>query len=80
MMCENGMHIDMIVPVDKRDSHTGRARLAIKSIDFCITSLVSALNEYGIKTRSSCCGHGKRRGTILLQDGRTLIIAKEQKK
>lgn len=28
-------------------------------VDFCIAPLVQALNNYKIKTVSSCCGHGK---------------------
>jgi len=28
-------------------------------IDSCIAPLVQMLNDYGIKTVSSCCGHGK---------------------
>jgi hypothetical protein len=36
---------------------------------------VKALNDAGIETIASCCGHGKRPGNIVLKDGRELIIA-----
>jgi len=46
-------------------------------VDKCIVPLVKALNEAGIKTIASCCGHGKIHGNIALADGRELIIAKD---
>lgn len=48
-------------------------------IDSCIAPIVQALNDAGIKTVASCCGHGKRPGNIALEDGRELIIAKDYK-
>jgi len=42
-------------------------------IDRCIAPIVKALNDAGIKTVSSCCGHGKWDGYILLED-RALIV------
>ena len=30
----------------------------IVKVDSCIAPLVQMLNDYGIKTRYSCCGHG----------------------
>ena len=47
----------------------------IRDIDACIYPLVKALNDVGITTVASCCGHGKRPGNIALADGRELIIA-----
>jgi hypothetical protein len=44
-------------------------------VDPCIASLVQALNDAGIKTRASCCGHGKQPGNIALEDGREILIA-----
>ena len=44
-------------------------------IDRCIAPLVRALNAWGIRTVASCCGHNKRPGSIILEDGRELIIA-----
>ena len=46
----------------------------IRDIDECIYPLVKALNNGGIITAASCCGHGKRTGNIALEDGRELII------
>jgi len=44
---------------------------------FCdpeIVDLVKALNDGGIKTVASCSGHGELNGSIILKDGRCLII------
>lgn len=46
-----------------------------RDIDSCIAPLVAALNQAGITTVASCCGHGKRPGNIALADGRELVIA-----
>jgi hypothetical protein len=43
--------------------------------DPCIAPLVAALNDGGLPTVASCCGHGKSVGSIALRDGRELIIA-----
>lgn len=45
--------------------------------DPCIAPIVKALNEAGIPTVASCCGHGERPGNIALRDGRELILAKD---
>lgn len=42
--------------------------------DPCIAPLVKALNDGGIRTVASCCGHGKNDGSIVLADGRELVI------
>jgi hypothetical protein len=44
-------------------------------VDPCLEPLVQALNDAEILTVASCCGHGKRPGNIILEDGRELIIA-----
>jgi len=49
------------------------------NVDRCISELVLALNRKGIKTVASCCGHGKRPGNIVLEDGRELIICPDYK-
>jgi len=43
-------------------------------IDKEILDLVNALNAGGIKTTSSCSGHGENFGHIFLKDGRMLVI------
>ena len=44
-------------------------------VDSCIASIVQALNDAGIETTGSCCGHGNRPGIISLFDGRELLVA-----
>ena len=46
-----------------------------RDIDLCIAPIVRALNEGGVATVASCCGHGRMDGTIVLADGRELVIA-----
>jgi len=43
-------------------------------IDVCIADIVAALVAANIMPVASCCGHGKRAGDIMLEDGRTLTI------
>ena len=43
-------------------------------VDWCIHQIVAALNAGGVETRASCCGHGQQDGSILLADGRELIV------
>lgn len=43
-------------------------------IDKCIAPIVMVLNKGGLKTIAACCGHGKRPGNIVLEDGRELFI------
>ena len=47
----------------------------VAGIDPCISELVHVLNVGGVQTVASCCGHGKRPGSIALADGRELVIA-----
>lgn len=46
----------------------------VQCIDKCISHIVAALVAGGVETEASCCGHGKRPGTILLADGRWLLV------
>lgn len=73
-MCEwgNSVEVEVLVPSDL--SHTDEARLAIKKIDRCIAPIVRAFQQAGINMRSSCCGHSKGPGEIVLSDGRLLTI------
>lgn len=43
-------------------------------VDACIADIVQALNDAGIETAGCCCGHGNGDGSIILGDGRVLII------
>ena len=55
-------------------SHTGKEHKKVCPIDSCISSIVNALESGGVKMFGSCCGHGDIDGSILLADGRRLII------
>jgi hypothetical protein len=43
-------------------------------IDLCIADVVAALNAANLTTIASCCGHGKIKGSIVLEDGRELTL------
>lgn len=43
--------------------------------DPCLEPLIRALNDGGVRTVASCCGHGKQPGNVALADGRELVIA-----
>ena len=45
-----------------------------QGIDLCISDIVAALNAANIITIASCCGHGKQNGSIVLEDGREILI------
>jgi hypothetical protein len=55
-------------------SYDGQQRQAIKGVDACIAGIVRALNDGGVITTSSCCGHGRGDGSILLADGREIVL------
>ena len=74
-MCKPGDTVQLRVPMPAHLSHTGKFRWASKGVDRCIAPIVAALNADGIFTANCCCGHGRRRGSIVLHDGRTLIIS-----
>ena len=44
-------------------------------VDACIQPMVQALNDAGFQTLNCCCGHGQRPGSIILEDGREVLIA-----
>jgi len=63
-------------------SYEHQVPMAIKhrrqDIDLCIADVVAALNAANIITVASCCGHGKMDGSVLLEDGREIIIRLEK--
>lgn len=73
-MCTWGVDtlVRVLIPADL--SHTGEERWRTVAIDRCIAPIVRALQDAGINMRSSCCGHGKTDGSIVLWDGRELVI------
>lgn len=77
MMCNYGDDVLLIVPVPAELSYTGEMRWDTKGIDRCIAPIVQALNNAGIYTSNCCCGHGKSDGSILLHDGRELVLKRE---
>jgi hypothetical protein len=42
--------------------------------DPCIAPLVKALNDAGMRTRASCCGHGTHPTSVALADGRWVFV------
>jgi hypothetical protein len=63
-MCEHGTHVE----VDGLLAFNEAWHRRVWKIDACIASIVRALNLSGSPTIGSCCGHGKRRGEILVSD------------
>lgn len=68
-MCKHGIIASQVKLAQPRSD--GRTHAPI---DPCIAQVVAALNDAGIPTTSSCCGHGNRPGTISLGDGREILI------
>lgn len=60
-------------------SYTSKERIKDCSIDACIAPIVKALNDGGIITIACCCGHKRGPGSIVLSDGRELIVAADFK-
>ncbi len=77
-MCKWGQIQRCWVNIPAGHSYTGRMRLAYKPVDSCIASLVEALNQCGLLTLGSCCGHGRGPGKIELQDGRVLLLPQRE--
>lgn len=42
--------------------------------DPCLVPIVKALNDGGVPTIASCCGHGQALGSVALVDGRVIAI------
>jgi hypothetical protein len=76
-MCKYGGHKLVKVKIPADLSRTGKERWKLAKVDMCIAPIVKALQEGGIDMRSSCCGHCKGDGEILLHDGTVLIIKKK---
>lgn len=77
-MCDQHSNVAVRVYIPAHLSYSGEARWDVKGIDSCIASIVEALNEAGLFTVTSCCGHNKNPGSIWLLDGRELIIAPDR--
>lgn len=55
-------------------SYTGKLRWKLTEVDACIAPIIQALNNAGIYTANSCCGHGKNNGSIILHDGSLIVF------
>jgi len=73
-MCKWGTSEVLEITVPAHLSHTGKKRLKKIGVDKCIAPIVRALNDAGITTDASCCGHNNGPGSIVLADGRELLI------
>lgn len=71
-MCDDHSGVLVEIPGAKPRGHLGTKR----AIDACIAPLVERLNQAGLSTIASCCGHNKRPASIVLEDGRELVIAR----
>lgn len=49
-------------------------RCKVVAVDFCVAPLVVALEAGGFRPVASCCGHGKQPPSVLLEDGREVVI------
>jgi hypothetical protein len=73
-MCSRRETVPVRVKIPADLSCTGKERWKMAKIDRCIAPIVKALQRAGIDMRASCCGHEGGRGSIHLQDGRTILI------
>ena len=73
-MCDWGNTKRVRVKISASLSHDGKAYWKDEPIDSCIAPIVMALQYAGVDMLSSCCGHGKNDGEIILADGRKLVI------
>jgi hypothetical protein len=64
---------EVVIPANL--SHTHTERIDYKPVDVCVTDIVRALVEGGIKTSGSCCGHQEADGVVVLTDGRILSVS-----
>lgn len=65
------------VTVPAHLSHNGTDYRKIVGVDACLVPLIEALNNAGISTVASCCGHGKKAANIILSDGRELFLVSD---
>ena len=68
--------VDLFVRVLPDDELSRARRHAVKPIDTCVAGVIIALNGVGIGTIGSCCGHGTADMSVLLDDGRELLLGR----
>jgi len=59
--------------LNEEDSFCGRDYKMVE-IDACLAGIVNYLNSKGHYTKYCCCGHFRKDGYILLQDGTRIVI------
>jgi len=78
-MCKYGNTTILKLKIPAHLSHTGKEYYKDCDIDKCIAPIVKTLNDGGITTICSCCGHKRGFGSIVLEDGRELLICPDYK-
>ena len=78
-MCERNDTVPVELLVPGWLAWEGVDTVKTKDVDRCIAPLVVALNEVGMTTVASCCGHGRLPGRITLVDHRDILIVPEDK-
>lgn len=68
-MC--GWGTDTLVNLCKPTPVQGRTTI---KVDSCLAPLVQMLNDYGIETIASCCGHGKVRESSIIIDAKHISL------
>jgi hypothetical protein len=67
-MCKWGTVVPVRVRIAPKLSSTGKEKWKVMGIDARIAPIVKALQRGGIDMLSSCCGHDKGPGEIILRD------------
>ena len=57
---------------------TAVQRRMVVKIDACIAPLVQLLNDFGIETIASCCGHGKTAESSIIISARSLKLLQRE--
>ena len=69
-MCKQGMDAEVTFCEPRENG-----MITVK-IDSCIAPLIQTLNDYGIETVSSCCGHGKTNHSYIRIHPKNIMIQK----
>lgn len=69
-MCDWNDTVILDLPAGHPTTREDRTR----TVDRCLAPLVEVLNAVGMWTTASCCGHGRRPGTVALVDGREIHV------
>jgi hypothetical protein len=57
-----------------RLAHPTSRGLTEAAVDACLAPFLQALNDGGLQTIASCCAHGQSPATVILADGRELLL------